>query len=174
MQETAQEYQKRILSYTEGQSPLKVLAETPKKLERLLKGVPGSKLRKRPEQGKWSAAEVIAHLADTELVGGYRMRLILGAHGTPIQAFNQDDWVVAGHYDKRDPRKSFEQFRAIREANLILLKSLTPEQWKHHGVHAERGVETVETIARMFAGHDVNHLKQIDKIVSAKTGKQSA
>jgi hypothetical protein len=173
MQETAQEYQKRMLSYAESQTPLKVLAETPKKLERLLKRAPASKLRKRPEPGKWSVTEVLAHIADTELVGGYRMRLILGAPGTPIQAFNQDDWVVAGHYDKRDPRKSLEQFRAIREANLTLLKSLTPEQWKHHGVHAERGVETIETIARMFAGHDINHVKQIERIVSAKKGKQS-
>jgi len=168
MQETAQEYQKRMLSYTEGLEPLKVLAETPKKLGRLLKGVPTSKLRKKPELGKWSIAEILAHIADAELVGGFRVRLILGAPGTPIQAFNQDDWAVVGRYDKRDPRKSCEQFRVLREANLALLKSISPEQWKHHGVHAERGEESIETIVRLYAGHDINHVKQIEGILTAK------
>jgi DinB superfamily len=93
------------------------------------------------------------------------MRLILGAPGTAIAAFDQDSWVIAGHYAKRDPRKSLEQFRAVREANLALLKSLTPEQWKHYGMHSERGQETIEHIVRMFAGHDINHLQQIQRIL---------
>ena len=96
------------------------------------------------------------------------MRQILGAPGTPIQAFDQDAWAAAGHYEKRDARKSLEQFRVLREANLALLKSLTPEQWKHHGMHAERGVETIEHIVRMMAGHDLNHLAQVERIVAAK------
>ncbi len=96
------------------------------------------------------------------------MRLILGAPGTPIAAFDQDSWVTSGHYDKRDPRKSVEQFRVSREANLALLKSLTPEQWKHYGMHSERGQETIEHIVRMFAGHDINHLQQIERILPDK------
>lgn len=154
MKETPQEYIKRITSYVEGEQSLKVQAATPKKLERLIKGVSVSKLRKRPALDKWSVVEILAHLADTEIVGGFRIRMILGAPGTPIPGFNQDAWVTSGHYDKRDPRKSVEQFRAFREANLALLKSITPEQWKHHGVHSERGAETVEHIVRMFAGAD--------------------
>jgi len=55
-----------------------------------------------------------------------------------------------------------------REANLALLKSLAPEQWKHHGMHAERGVETIEHIVRMMAGHDLNHAKQVEQIVAAR------
>ncbi|MFZ0885293.1 MAG: DinB family protein [Candidatus Acidiferrales bacterium] len=168
MSETAQQYIQRILGNLDGQEPLKVQATTAKKIEKLLKGVPAAKLRKRPEPGKWSVTEIVAHLADTEIVGGFRMRMILGAPGTPISAFNQDAWVVAGHYDKRDVRKSLEQFRAIRDANLALLKTLTPEQWKHHGIHSERGEETIEHIVRMFAGHDINHTKQIERIVAAK------
>jgi hypothetical protein len=170
MPEIPEEYRKRILAILAGQQPLKVQEATPKKLERILKGVAASKLRKRPAPEKWSVGEILAHLADAELVGGFRIRLILGAPGAPIQAFNQDDWAVAGHYDKRDPRKSLEQFRAFREANVALLNSLTPEQWKHHGLHSERGEETIETIVQMFAGHDINHLKQIEAILSAKKG----
>jgi hypothetical protein len=165
MKETPEQYKQRMLKQTEGKQPLAVQAATPKKLERLIKGLPTSKLRKRPAPGKWSVSEILAHLAEAEIVGAFRMRLILGAPGTPIAAFDQDAWVVSGHYDKRDPRKSLEQFRVVREANLALLKSLTPEQWKHYGMHSERGQETIEHLVRMFAGHDINHLLQVETIL---------
>jgi hypothetical protein len=168
MQETPQEYTRRILGNVDGQNPLKVQAGTAKKLDRLIKGVPASRLRRRPAPEKWSAGEILAHLADCEIVTGWRLRQILGAPGTPIQPFDQDSWAAAGHYGKRDPRKSAEQFRVVREANLALLKSLAPEQWKHHGMHSERGVETIEHIVRMIAGHDLNHTKQVERIVGAK------
>lgn len=168
MKETPQQYTQRIVKNAEGKQPLAVQAGTATKLERLIKGVPTRKLRKRPAPDKWSVSEILAHLAEAEIVGGFRMRLILGAPGTPIAAFDQDAWVISGHYEKRDPRKSVEQFRVVREANLALLKSLTPEQWKHYGMHAERGQETIEHIVRMFAGHDINHLQQIERILAGK------
>jgi hypothetical protein len=96
------------------------------------------------------------------------MRLILGAPGCPVAAFDQDSWVTALHYDKRDARKALEQFRVLREINLALLKTLTPEQWKHYGMHSERGQETIEHIVRMFAGHDLNHIAQIERILATK------
>jgi DinB superfamily len=168
MSETPQEYTQRMLKQSEGMDPLKVEAGTAKKLERLIKGVPAAKLRKRPAPQKWSVAEILAHLADSEMVRGWRMRQILGAPGTPIQAFDQDSWAAAGHYEKRDARKALELFRVLREANLALLKSLTKEQWKHHGMHAERGVETIEHIVRMNAGHDINHLAQVERLLARK------
>jgi hypothetical protein len=168
MAETPQEYQARMKKHAEGKSPLKLQAAAAKRIERLLKGVPPKKLRKRPAPGKWSVAEIVAHMADTEIVGGFRMRFILGAPGTPIQGFDQDAWVVALHYDKRDPRKALEQFRVLRETNLAMLKTLSPEQWKHHGMHSERGEETIETIVTMFAGHDLNHIQQIERILTPK------
>lgn len=171
MQETPQEYIQRMLGNVEGQDPLKVEAATPKKLERLIQGVPATKLRKRPAPGKWSVAEILAHLADSEIVRGWRIRQILGAPGTPIQAYDQDSWAAAGHYETRDPRKSLETFRVVREANLALLKSLTKEQWKHYGMHAERGEETIEHTVRLNAGHDINHTQQVERIVSAKKVK---
>ncbi len=143
MKETPQQYTQRLLGYVEGKKPLAVQAATANKLARLIKGVPVSRLRKRPAPDKWSVSEILAHLADTEMVGGFRMRLILGAPGTPIPAFDQDRWVSSGHYDKRNPRQSVEQF-----------------------VHAERGVETIDRITHMFAGHDRNHLQQIERILA--------
>jgi DinB superfamily len=168
MAETAQQYIQRIIGNINGQDPVKVQATTAKKLERLVKGVSLSRLRKRPAPDKWSVTEIVAHLADAEIVIAWRMRAILGAPGTPIQAYDQDAWVRAGHYEKRHPRKCVEQFRVVREANLGLLKSLTPEQWKHHGLHAERGQETVEHIVQLIAGHDINHLRQIECLLTPK------
>src|SRR5208283_3399065 len=168
MPETPQQYTQRIMDHAQGQDPVKVQSATNKKLARLVKGIPTAKLRKRPAPDKWSVAEILAHLADVEIVIGWRMRSVLGSPGIPIQAFDQDAWVAAGHYEKRDPHKSVEQHRVVREANLALLKSLSPEQWKHYGMHSERGQETIEHIVRMFAGHDINHLQQIERILAGK------
>jgi hypothetical protein len=168
MNETPQQYIQRMTANVEGKQPLAIQAVTAKRLERLIKGVPASTLRKRPAAERWSASEILAHLGDAEIVIGFRMRLILGAPGTPIAAYDQNSWVTSGHYERRDPRKSLEQFRVVREANLALLKSLTPEQWKHYGMHAERGQETIEHVVRMTAGHDINHLQQIERILPGK------
>jgi hypothetical protein len=168
MNETPQQYTERILGHVEGKDPLAVQAATAKKLARLIEGVPAARLRKRPAPDKWSVSEILAHLADGEIVGAFRLRLILGAPGSPIVAYDQDAWVTSGHYDTRDPRKSVDQFRVLREANLALLESITPDQWKQYGVHSERGTESIEHIVRMFAGHDLNHLRQIESILARK------
>lgn len=169
MQETPQEYLQRVLGLLGGQDPLKVQAATANKLRRLIGRAPSAKLHKRPAPGKWCGAEILAHLADCEIVAGWRMRQILGAPGIQLQPFDQDTWAAAGHYEKRDARKSLEQFRAAREGNLALLKSLAPEQWKHHGAHAEWGDLSIELIAREVAGHDLNHLAQIERLVAARS-----
>ena len=168
MNETAQQYTQRILGYVKGKQPLAVQAATAKRLERLIKGASKAKLRKRPVPEKWSVSEIVAHLADGEIVGGFRLRFILGSPGSAIIAYDQDKWVTSGHYDKRDPQKSVELFRVVREANLVLLQSLKPDQWRFCGMHSERGQESIEHIVRMFAGHDINHLKQIQKILAGK------
>ena len=171
MAETPQEYIERILGNLGGLDGRKVQAATPKQLKRLLKGASAAQLWKKPGSERWSVAEILAHLADAELVVGWRVRSILGASGTPIQAFDQNSWVVAGHYAKRNPHKSLEEFRNLREMNLALYKSLDPEQWKCHGIHAERGIETVEHIVRLMAGHDLNHTRQIEQILASKKKK---
>ncbi|HKQ87103.1 MAG TPA: DinB family protein [Candidatus Acidoferrales bacterium] len=170
MPETVEQYRNRMLSNIEGKNPLKVQAATPQKLARLLKGVPKAKLRKRPEPGKWSIHEIVTHMADTEVVYGFRVRLTLGQPGAPLASFDQDQWVTALHYDRRDTATALEQFAALRKATLNMLKTIAPEQWKHFGLHAERGEESVERSVAMIAGHDINHLAQIERILkSTKT-----
>ncbi len=166
MNESTQKYIDRILNYTQGRKPLEVQAATASTLAQLIDGVPASTLRKRPAAEQWSVVEILAHLADSEIVYGWRLRAILGSPGSPIAAFDQNTWAVAGHYAERDARESIEQFRAVRQANLSLLRSLTPEQWQHHGMHSERGKETIERVVNMMAGHDLNHLQQIERILA--------
>src|SRR5262249_16199069 len=106
MNETPQQYTQRILGYMERRESLIVQAATARNLERLIKVVSTAKLRKRPAADKWSVSEIIAHLADAEIVIAFRMRMILGSPGAPVAAYDQDSWATAGHYDKRDARKS--------------------------------------------------------------------
>jgi hypothetical protein len=171
--ETIEEYKKRISGLVAGKDPVKIQSNTIAHIERLVQGVSNEKLAKRPAPENWSITEILAHLSETELVGGYRMRSVIGAPGCVIVGFDQDAWAVAGKYAQRDPHKSLQLFRALREANLELLASLEPGQWKHHGVHSERGEESIERIAIMYAGHDLNHISQIEAILGKSASASS-
>lgn len=164
MKETVKQYMSRIRGYVAGKDPLRVQAATPGRIRKLVRRLPARRLKRRPAPGKWSIAEILTHLAEVELVAGYRIRMILGSPGTKIQAFDQDVWARVGRYRDRDARQSLEMLCTLRESNLALLRSLSPRQWKQYGMHQERGKETVARIAEMFAGHDLNHLKQIEKL----------
>ena len=168
MAETIRQYKQRILSYTRGRKPLAVQRATPARLESLVRGRSRKQLARRPAPKKWSVAEILAHLADTEMAVGWRLRQVLSKSGIPIQAYDQNLWAASGKYAKRDPRQSLVLFRTVREANLRLLKSLSARQWKQYGVHSERGRESMADIARMIAGHDLNHMLQIQRILKSK------
>jgi hypothetical protein len=166
MQETAQQYIGRILGHVEGQDAIKVQRATAATLKKLTHGLTPKQLRWQPTPGKWSIAEIVAHLADVEIVASWRLRSIIGSDGITIQPFDQDVWASVFQYSKRDPKKSLELFRVLRENNLAMLKSLAPEAWDRHGMHLERGKETIAHLTRMFAGHDMNHVSQIERILA--------
>jgi DinB family protein len=160
--EAAASYKAKILSYQAGADFLALQAAAPDRLAALIDGLTAAQLSQRPAPDKWSIQELVAHLADDELVGAYRLRMILSSPGTPLQAFDQDVWARIGRYSERDVRSSLQLFRVLRQANLELLRSLSADEWDMHGVHAERGVESIRDIAMYFAGHDINHFKQIE------------
>jgi len=166
MQETVAQYRQRILNNLQGQDPLRVQAATPTRLAKLIRGASRQRLGRKPAPGKWSVNEILAHLSETEIVVGWRLRSIVGAPGTPVQAYDQDAWAAAGNYAGRDAKKSLALYRAIREANLEWLRRLRPEQWKHSGMHAERGEESIEMVVNMIAGHDLNHLRQVEALLA--------
>jgi len=165
MQETPQQYVQRILGNLEGKKAMDVLAATPRQVERLVKGVTKKRLGKRPAPEKWSVTEILAHLADAEIVHGFRIRLMLGSSGTVIQGFDQDVWARYSDYPSHDPALSLEGWRVNRERTLRLLKSLPKGRWDAYGIHSERGKESVKRVSEMMAGHDINHMKQIQAIL---------
>jgi hypothetical protein len=166
MAETAEQYISRILGHLGGQDPLNLQRATAAKLKKLIRGLTPKQLKWQPQPGKWSIAQILAHLADVEIVASWRMRSIIGADGITIQPFDQDVWASVFEYGNRDPKQSLEVFRVLRENNLAMLKALPREGWDRHGMHLERGKETIAHLTRMFAGHDVNHTKQIESIVA--------
>jgi hypothetical protein len=164
MQETAPQYIARILGYVEGRDAIKVQQSTAAKLKKLIHGLTPKQLKWKSEPGKWSIAEILAHLADAEIVASWRMRSVIGASGNPIQPFDQDAWASVFQYAKRDAKQSLEVFRVLRDNNLAMLKAIPRDSWDSYGMHLERGKETISHLARMFAGHDTNHLLQIERI----------
>lgn len=171
MPETAQQYTQRLLSYSAGKQPLNVQRATPKRLVALTRRMDKKKMTRRPQPDKWSVAEILAHLADAELVIGWRLRSILGASGNLVQAYDQDVWADIFQYKRRDPKASIETFRVLRESNLALLKTVPKNLWENYGMHQERGKESIAHLVKMIAGHDLNHLQQLEKIVKEKRAK---
>ena len=167
MQAAAQQYTQRILGFVEGKQALRVQRSTPQKLALLTKRLDRKRLTKRPALNTWSVAEILAHLADVELAVGWRLRMMLTANGTPIQGYDQDLWAKTFNYGRRDPKISLETFRVLRESNLALLKTVPKNLLENYCIHSERGKETVTHLTNMVAGHDLNHLRQVEKIAKA-------
>lgn len=172
MAETPEQYVKRIQATLGDQDPLTVLQATPVKLSNLVAGKTEAQLSRRPAPEKWSVAEIMAHLAETEVVFAFRTRLILGSNGTPILGFDQDEW--AKRYRNFPVSQSLELQRVVRHANMVLYQSLSPDQWQQFGMHSERGKETLRHIVRLHAGHDVNHIRQIENILGARQNEDAA
>jgi hypothetical protein len=170
MPETAQQYIARIKSFLGGDDPVAVLAATPGKLRGRVQSLSDELLRHRPEPARWSILEQVVHLSDVEIAVGFRVRAILGAEdGVPIQAFDQDKWQQALNYNSRQLAPTLDAFEAARANNVALYRTLTEAQWNKYGSHSERGKETVRDVVTLAGGHDLNHLSQIEKILSQAT-----
>lgn len=168
MVETSQQYTARLLSNIEGKDALKVLKTTPKKIKRLIKGVKKKVLSKKPTPERWSVTEIVAHLAETELVLGWRYRSIAEKNGVVIQSFEQDDWAKNSRYQTLDIEEMLEMYSILRKANLKFLAGLPKDKFENYGMHQERGKETLVHIRNLEAGHDLNHYQQIEKILKRK------
>jgi hypothetical protein len=159
------EYQTRLLAYTQGQDPAAMQQETPSIVAELIRGVPAEKLAQPAAPGKWSVVEIVAHLAEDELVTSWRYRQMLENPGVALPGFDQDLWAQLGSYSKWTAEDALAMFKLLREANLRMASRLTPEQWESAGVHGERGPMTVRSLFRHMAGHDRNHVEQIARIL---------
>jgi hypothetical protein len=150
-------------SYLGDQDPVLVLSTTASRLQELSKSLGESRINQPIAPEKWSPRQIITHLADCDLAFGFRYRQTLALDNHTVQPFDQDLWAQT--YAAYDADQALATFMALRNWNLSLIRSLTPEQFAKPCQHPERGQETLRTLIEISAGHDINHLRQLEAVV---------
>lgn len=157
--------------------PVSVMARTPDRIRKLLRGLTEKQLETKPAPGKWCIKEIVAHLADGEVILGSRYRFI-GAHDRPpLPGYDQDAFVERLGPMNAKAADLADDFAMARAVNLGLFERLPREAWDRVGLHAERGEESIRTTVATYAGHDRIHLAQIETIRTGlfpKAGKKRA
>src|SRR5215510_3123941 len=133
----------------------------PEVLAMVLTGVFGEEEDFVTAPGKWSIREIIAHLADSELVGAHRMRLVIAEDNPTLTAFDQDAWTRNLDYARRKPTQSLDTFRRLRAENYELLKDLPESAFDRVGMHTENGPMTLRRLLEGYAGHAESHARQL-------------
>jgi uncharacterized damage-inducible protein DinB len=162
--ENAAAYVSAILELLGDRDPMAVLREMPSALPRAIEGLSPRQLRQPERQGKWSIGQILQHLADAEVVWAWRMRLVLAQDRPPLTGYDQDLWAERLHYDEADPSDAIDLFAVLRRASLRLMERASPADLQRVGVHVERGEESLEHLRRLYAGHDLLHLRQIERV----------
>lgn len=143
------------------------LRTTGRDLVSLVAGADAVDLRREPAPGEWSAASVVAHLADTELVWSVRLRMIVADDRPHLTPFDETSWAERFGELDGDVRDTLQRWRALRDANLRLLDSLVEGEWERTGTHPQRGVLSVRALVKSQAEHDRTHLDQIRQALSS-------
>jgi hypothetical protein len=162
--ETARAYTTAVVDLVGDRDPFEILKKTPAALERAVKGLTGRQLSRREAPDKWAIRHVVRHLADSEVVWSWRLRMVLAHDRPPITGYDQDLWAERLGYGEADTKESVGEFATLRKGNLRLLRRATEQDLNRVGVHAERGEESVRQMLRLYAGHDLLHLRQIARI----------
>ena len=155
-------YTEKILGFLGEKNPVESLQETTRRIPEIAAKLGPAGLARPYAPGKWTGAQVLAHLADAEMVIGFRLRQALTVDNYVIQPFDQDLW--AKKYDAVDGVQAVAAFAALRQWNLALIRDLTPQELARPAHHPERGPEGVGQIIKMLDGHDLNHLSQLEQI----------
>ncbi|HWB43472.1 MAG TPA: DinB family protein [Gemmatimonadales bacterium] len=158
-------YVRALLEVLGDREPLEVLSELMPWLEHRLKAVSEAALRRAEAPGKWSVIEVVQHLGDSDLVFGFRARMILAEDRPPLQGYDQDRWASVFRYREASRESALAQLGALRTANLALLRGLGAVEMARVGMHSERGPESLGHLTKLMAGHDLVHRRQIDRII---------
>jgi hypothetical protein len=144
--------------------PLTVLRETPVRLQGLTHAIGPAGVTVAPAPGKWTASEILCHLADVEIAFGFRLRQILAEDHHVIQPFDQERW--AAPYSGIAAGEALSAFSALRHWNLLLIQQALPLQASRPVTHPERGTMTFQTVVETMAGHDLNHKAQLEQIAA--------
>ncbi len=126
----------------------------------VLDGITHEELDARPGPGRWTAREIVHHLADSEMTAAVRLRLLVAADRPAIQGYDQDEFARKLHYD-RPYQSSLEAFRYARQCTAEILERLTSEEWLREGTHSEMGHYSVEQWLQIYAAHAHKHARQI-------------
>jgi len=148
-------------SFLDGRDARQVIGETAQRLADCA-GRIGGGLAHRPAPGKWSASEILCHLADCEIVFSFRLKQALAEPYHVIQPFDQDNWAKT--YGAMDGNAALETFRVVRRWNLALIDGMSADDLAKKLTHPERGEMTVQTVVETMGGHDLNHLAQLERI----------
>lgn len=132
-----------------------------------LDGFPADRLNAHPIAGKWSAAEIVHHLADSEMNSAIRLRKLLAEKYPVVQGYDQDEWARVLHYGERPIEPALAAFRAARESTQQLLERMTESQWHHLGWHSDAGSYHVERWLEIYAAHAHGHADQIRRLRAA-------
>jgi hypothetical protein len=149
-------------TFLDGRAPEAILAETADAIAEYLEAL-GPTQTRQPAPGKWSAAEIVCHLADCDLVSGFRLRQTLAEDNPTIQPFDQDKW--AAQYPGIPAAQALETFTRLREWNLRLIRAALPAAAGRKVTHPQRGTMTFQTLVETMAGHDLNHLEQLRRLL---------
>ena len=159
------DYTRRILGLV-GNRPAMPLLETAPARARLLLARLEGRFDESLAPEKWTARHIFCHLADVEIVYGFRIRQMLAQDDYTPELMDQDRW--ADRYPALDPSPAVTSYESLRGWNLDLLRSLSPGQLERTALHPERGPESISHLLNMLAGHDLNHLAQIEQIESRR------
>ena len=152
--------------FLNGQPLETILGSTSSEIGKLIDALGPEKSLLAPAPGKWSAAEIVCHLADCELVFGFRLRQTLAEDAPVIEPFDQDKW--AAPYIGVPASAALETFTALRGWNLRLINGALPAAAHRPVTHPERGTMTFLTIVETMAGHDLNHLAQLKRLAEVR------
>jgi DinB superfamily len=158
-------YTRAVLGLLGDRDPLTVLESLDDQVTRVVSGFDEARLAAPETPGKWSALRVLRHLVDSELVWAIRLRKVVAEDRPVIQGYDQDLWADRLHYDRQSPADVRADLVALRRLNLRFLRGLDSEELKRFGVHSERGDESVGHMIRLYAGHDLLHLRQLRRIL---------
>jgi hypothetical protein len=134
---------------------------------RALEGFPAAKLTARPFPGKWSAAEIVHHLADSEMASAIRLRKLLAEAHPVIQGYDQDRYAEVLHYQERPIEPSLQAFRYARETTAQLLEHMAEADWRKLGWHSEAGSYHTERWLEIYSAHAHGHAEQIERLKAA-------